>query len=99
MTAGRRYGIATCVIVRSLTVLNELAVRLGGNAPCLVCGAQGSPPTAIAVVEVAARNRCLTASLCASCAQRPDRELIAAAYANLRVLLPSLRPLGPGGSA
>ena len=37
--------------------------------------------------------------ICASCVAHDDRCLIAAAYAALQPLAPSLRPLGPGGSA
>jgi hypothetical protein len=56
-------------------------------------------PLAIAAIEVPAAGICLVTGICARCAARHDRDLIAAAYVALRALFPSLRPLAPGGSA
>jgi hypothetical protein len=56
-------------------------------------------PPAITVIEAQAARISLIGGICTRCATRHDRDLIAAAYATLRALAPSLRPLAPGGSS
>jgi hypothetical protein len=67
---------------------------------CIACEAQlPRVPAAAAIVETPEGGIQLLAGICARCAGRHDRDLIATAYVSLRALSPSLRPLAPGGSS
>jgi len=94
-----RTTIVICRISRSAPQ-RVWAVAAGREARCVSCPAHLSQiPPAVAVVEAPAAGIGLVAGICASRIARDDRDLIAAAYAALQALAPSLRPLGPGGSA
>ena len=94
-----RTTIVICRISRSAPQ-RLWAADDGREARCVSCPAHLSQiPPAVAVVEAPEAGIGLVAGICASRIARDDRDLIAAAYAALQALAPSLRPLGPGGSA
>jgi hypothetical protein len=95
----RRTAVATCRIVRSAPQ-NIWATAAGQGARCVACSTKlARVPLAVAVIEVPDARICLVTGICARCSGQHDRDLIAAAYTALRALLPSLRPIAPGGSA
>jgi len=100
VTAARpQTAVVVCRILRSAPP-SLWAAAAGREARCLSCPAHLSQiPPAVAVIEAPAAGIGLVAGICASRIARDDRDLIAAAYAALQALAPSLRPLGPGGSA
>jgi hypothetical protein len=89
-----RTAVAICRILRSAPQ-NFRAASVGPGARCVACCAElARVPPAVAVVEFSAGGICMAAGICACCTGRHDRDLIAAAYAELRALAPSLLPLG-----
>jgi hypothetical protein len=90
---------AICRIVRPVPQINW-PTTADRRAQCVACSAEiERVPPAVAVVEVSAATISLVAGICALCSARDDRDLIAATYSALRALMPSLRPISPGGSA
>ena len=87
------------VICRIVWPAPPWAATSGTGKRCVACSAELARVTpAAAVLEVPVAKISLAAGICTRCAARHDRDLIAAAYATLRALAPSLR-VGPGGSA
>jgi hypothetical protein len=94
-----RIAIVNCQIVRFARKCLYAAVARSG-ARCVACSAElARTPPAVAVIEAQAAGISLAAGICPCCAARDDRDLMPAIYAALRVLAPSLRPLGPEGSS
>ena len=94
-----RTVVATCRIVRPAPQSIWAAAADPGKQ-CVSCSANIPRVTpGVAIIEVRTAGISLVAGICTQCAARHDRDLIAATFAALRPLMPSLRPIGPGGSA
>jgi hypothetical protein len=84
----RQTVIVICRIVRPAPQ-SMWAAAAGLGAQCVACPAElVRVPPAVAIVEAPAARIRLLAGICARCAARHDRDLIAAAYATLRALTP-----------